>query len=104
MRFSTRVLGAPFLIAATAALIQPIHAQQAAGPRIRVTTRYTVRSDRTDDMAAAIKEYNAILKKAMWDKSYTIWRSVTGPAEMVRVDYHEKWAELDWEASNVAAK
>lgn len=62
---------------------------------IRTIMTYTVRSDRAGDMAAAIKEHNAILKKAQWDKTYTIWRSTSGPASIVRVDYHEKWADLD---------
>jgi hypothetical protein len=46
-------------------------------------------------MAAAIKEYNAILKKAQWNKSILIWRSLSGPTEMLRVDFHDKWSELD---------
>jgi hypothetical protein len=79
----------------TAAVILPVHAQQAPRPSIRTVTHYTIKTDRTGDMAAAIKEYNGVLKKALWDKTYTIWRSVTGPSELIRVDYFEKWAELD---------
>jgi hypothetical protein len=60
-----------------------------------VTSRYTVKSDRAGDLSAAIKEYNALLKKAGWDKRYTIWRSASGPGEMLRVDYYDKFADLD---------
>lgn len=76
------------------AVIPPILAQSKPAT-IRTIMTYTVKTDRAGDMAAAIKEYNAILKKALWDKSYTMWRSTTGPTEFVRVDYHAKWAELD---------
>ena len=75
--------------------IPSTHAQDASKPSIRATTHYILKSDRTGDMAAAIQEYNEILKKARWDKTYTIWRSASGPAEMMRVDYYDKWADLD---------
>jgi hypothetical protein len=81
-----------FLIAAAA--VPPILAQSKPAA-IRTIMTYTVKSDRAGDMAAAIKEYNAILKKALWDKTYTMWRSTTGPAQLVRVDYHANWADLD---------
>jgi hypothetical protein len=68
---------------------------QSKPANIRTITTFTVKNDRAGDAAAAIKEYNAILKKAQWDKSYTIWRSNSGPVSLVRVDYHEKWADLD---------
>lgn len=92
--FSTRFFASVFLMA-TAVVLQPIQAQQTPRPSIRSVAHYTVKADRAGDMAAAIKEYNGILKKALYDKSYTMWRSATGPTEMVRVDYHEKWADLD---------
>jgi hypothetical protein len=76
------------------ALLSDLQAQSKP-PTIRTIVTYTVRSDRAGDMAAAIKEYNAILKKAQWDKAYTIWRSTSGPGSLVRVDYYEKWADLD---------
>jgi hypothetical protein len=79
----------------TASVLQTIHAQQTVPPPIRSVSHITVKSDRSGDMAAAIKEYNAILKKAQWDKTYTIWRSLTGAGEIVRVDYYDKWADLD---------
>jgi len=94
IRFSPHAFRSVILM--TVASVQPmVHAQQAARPPIRTMTHYKLKADRMGDMAAAIKEYNGILKKALWDKSYTIWRSATGPGELVRVDYHEKWAELD---------
>ncbi len=87
-------------LGAIAAVVQPMRAQDAATLNIRAITRYTLKSDRTGDMAAAIKEYNDLLKKAHWDKPYTIWRSATGEGEMVRVEYYTKWSDLD---SNLAA-
>ena len=50
---------------------------------IRSITRYTVKSDRAGDLSAAIKEYNVVLKKAGWDQSMSVWRSLTGPSELV---------------------
>lgn len=67
---------------------------------IRAVTHYTVKSERAGDMAAAIKEYNEVLKKARYRNSYTIWRSVTGPLDMARVDMHQKWSELDQRPSD----
>jgi hypothetical protein len=87
-------------LGAIAAVVQPVPGQDAGTLNIRAITRYTLKSDRTGDVAAAIKEYNEILKKAHWDKAYSIWRSVTGEGELVRVDYYTKWSDLD---SNVAA-
>jgi hypothetical protein len=92
---TTRIFRPALIIAAAAAIIQPMQAQQGPAPQIRATTHYTVKSDRAGDLGAAIKEYNAILKKGLWDNSYTIWRSATGPTEMIRVDYFQKWADLD---------
>ena len=71
----------------------PLEAQ----PRgtIRSTTHVTIKPDRIGDFQAAVKEYVAVLKKANWDKSVSVWRSATGPAEYIRSSYVEKWAELD---------
>jgi hypothetical protein len=98
LRFSANVLRSAVFVTA-AALIQPIHAQTPRPP-IRTATHYTVKSERAGDLSAAIKEYNEILKKASWDKSYTIWRSSTGPTEMVLVSYYDKWADLDSTRAN----
>lgn len=84
---------AAVLLSATATIA--VHAQTTPRPPIRTISHYIVKSDRVGDMQAAIKEYNEILKKATWEKSYTIWRSDTGPREYIRVDYHQKWADLD---------
>jgi hypothetical protein len=70
-------------------------AQAQSNGTIRSIRRYTVKTERAGDMAAAIKEANAIYKKAGMDKSISIWRSLTGPTELVRVDYYEKFADLD---------
>ena len=88
VRNSVRVLALGFLVT------HSVPAAEQSG-NIRSIVRYTVKTDRTGDMAAAIKEYNAILQKAGWDKNMLLWRSMTGPTEMVLVTYHEKYAELE---------
>jgi hypothetical protein len=65
---------------------------------IRSIRHYTVKTERTGDLAAAIKEANAIYKKAGREKPILIWRSLTGPTELLRVDYYEKFADLDAES------
>lgn len=93
IRFSRVFLPAlPFVMAAAA--IPPVLAQSKPAT-IRSITTITAKADRADDMVAAMKEYSALLKKAHAGHSYTIWRSATGPAEYVRVDYHQTWADLD---------
>src|SRR5581483_11302903 len=74
-------------------------AQQPAAS-IRSVTYYTVKTERAGDMAAAIREYNEVLKKARYRNSYTIWRSVTGPSDLAKVDMHQKWSELDQNAAD----
>jgi hypothetical protein len=93
IRFSAPVLRSALFLTA-AAILQPIHAQTPRPP-IRSVIHYTVKSERAGDLSAAIKEYNEVLKKASWDKNYTIWRSSTGPMELLLVSYHDKWADLD---------
>ncbi len=97
IRFSRVFL--PALSCVMAVAVIPTILAQSKPATIRSITSYTVKTDRAGDMSAAIKEYNAILKKALWDKSYTTWRSATGPAEFVRVDYYQKWADLDTNVS-----
>jgi hypothetical protein len=46
------------------------------------------------DFEAAAKEYATVLKKAGWDKSFTVWRSLTGANEYLLGRYYEKWADL----------
>ncbi len=82
-------------VALAAIAIQAVPAQPVAFPPIQVSTRFVVKADRSGDLAAAIKEYNAVLKKAQWDKRITIWHSATGPTEMMRDDFYDKWADLD---------
>ena len=89
---SQRLPAAALALALSAAT--SISAQQPPAS-IRTVTHYTVKSERAGDMAAAIKEYNDVLKKARYRNSYTIWRSATGPANIARVDLHLKWSELD---------
>src|SRR5215472_17534067 len=76
-----------------AAATMPMAAQPKGN--IRSTTRIVVKPDRIGDFTAAAKDFTAVVKKANWDKSYTVWRSQTGPTEFLLSMYSEKWAELD---------
>jgi antibiotic biosynthesis monooxygenase (ABM) superfamily enzyme len=80
------------ILLAVAALATPASAQDA---NIRSVTFYTVKPDRIGDFQAEIKEYNAILAKAGSDRYSTIWVSLTGPYEYLRVQMYSKWADLD---------
>lgn len=73
------------------ALAQPVG-------NIRSIRHITVKAERAGDLTAAIKEANAVFKKAGREKPIIIWRSLTGPTELLRVDYYEKFADLDSEA------
>ncbi len=86
-------------VALAAVAIQAAGAQDKPFPPIRVSARYVVKADRAGDLAAAIKEYNGILKKMNWDTTYTVWRSQSGPGELIRVYFVEKWADLDQDVS-----
>lgn len=81
-----------FAMAFAAAMATPAHAQQAT---IRSVRFYNVKSDRTGDFQAAIKEYVEVVKKAGSERYYSIWASLTGPTEYARVDYYTKWADMD---------
>jgi hypothetical protein len=86
------------LALATALGVVPAEAQPAGN--IRSLTRYTLKTDKLGDMRAAIKEYNRVIKKAGSDRANTVWSSLTGPAELVLVSYHQKWAEFDAPAND----
>src|SRR5579863_2346034 len=75
------------------AAIPAIQAQ--TNTTIRSISNYTVKTERNADLSAAIKQYNAILKKAGYDKARLTFRSLTGPTHMVLATSHQKWAELD---------
>jgi hypothetical protein len=77
---------------AVASLAMPAQAQQT---NIRSVRFYTVKTDRVGDFQAAIKDANAIMAKAGSDRYFSIWASLTGPTEYVRVDNYTKWADLD---------
>jgi len=62
---------------------------------IRSVTFYTVKPDRVGDFQAEVKEYNAILAKAGSTGYSSMWASLTGPREYVRVQMYSKWADLD---------
>ncbi len=61
----------------------------------RSTTFYKINPGRVGDFQAAVKEYNAVLAKANYDKPYSMWVSQTGDREYALVSYHAKLAELD---------
>ena len=77
---------------AAAALVSPASAQDG---NIRSVTFYTVKPDRVGDFQAEIKEYNAVLAKAGSARYSSIWVSLTGPREYVRVQMYTKWADLE---------
>jgi hypothetical protein len=81
-----------FAMIAVAALVVPALAQQAT---IRSVRFYSVKFDRLADFQGAIKEYNEIVKKGGSDRYFTVWVSVTGASEYLRVDNYTKWADLD---------
>jgi hypothetical protein len=74
------------------ALAAPALAQQGT---IRSIGRWRVKPDRLGDFQSVLKEYNAVFKKANFDKTNTFWASMSGPSEYVLVRYYTKWAELD---------
>ena len=92
------VFGKAALVAAIAVTIisgleSPAFGQST--PNIRSSTNYTVKPERVADFTGAIKEYNAVLKKAGYDKGYTMWATASGPVEYRVVSYSSKWAEFD---------
>ncbi len=78
-----------------AAATAPSMLAQSKPATIRSIATFTVKADRVGDMEAAMKEHSAIFKKAHVDHNHTVWQSSTGPGAFVRVDYYEKWADLD---------
>ena len=66
-----------------------------APAKIRSVTRYVVTPGRVGDFRAAVKDYNAVLKKAEWDKAMTLWSAASGQNEFSLVRNHSKWAEMD---------
>jgi hypothetical protein len=82
-----------FAMVAGALLIAPARAQQGNIQSLRF---YSVKADRAADFEAATKEYKTLAAKAGSDRSFTLWRSLTGPLEYVRVDFYTKWADLDF--------
>ena len=74
-------------------LASPVFGQST--PNIRSSTNYTVKPDRVGDFTGAVKEYNALLKKAGYEKGYTMWVTASGPVEYRAVSYSSKWAEFD---------
>jgi len=71
---------------------------------IRSIVRLRVKSDRIGDFTSAAREYGEVLKKAKWDKSITVWQSLSGPTEYVVVAYYDKWAELDTRSTDPKLK
>lgn len=87
-RGRSTVLALTLLAAGTPAVAQ-------SNGNIRSSALITIKADRVGDFQAAAKDYVAILKKANWDKSYTVWRSLTGQNRYRLTMWAEKWAEFD---------
>ncbi len=75
-----------------AALVTSVAAQTG---NIRSVAFFTVKPDRIGDFQAEIKEYNTVAAKGGSTNYNSVWVSLTGPREYVRVTYYNKWAELD---------
>ena len=82
-------------LAATAATVGTLCAQQPAERNIQAVTRFCVKPERVADFPSIIKEYLPLFSKAGHKTPSTWWRSETGPGEFVVVIYHAKWSELD---------
>lgn len=95
MRLSSRCVflgSAAAVVAAGLTFATPVLGQT---ENLRTILRIRVKPDRVGDFRAGVKEYNAVLTKANYDKASTWWRSLSGPSEFVLVRYHAKYAELD---------
>jgi hypothetical protein len=68
---------------------------QSGPPTIRVSSFYTVKSDRVGDFLAATKEYATAVKEGGSERSFNLWMSLSGEREYVLVRHHRKWAEMD---------
>jgi hypothetical protein len=64
-------------------------------PAIRNVVRVHVKPDRAGDFQAAVKDYNAALKKAGWDKASYWWSSLTGTNEFHLVRNFSKYGDMD---------
>jgi hypothetical protein len=79
-----------FAIVVAAMLITPVRAQN-----VRSLFFYTIKPDRVGDFLAATKENAAVETKGGSERSFSVWHSLTGANEYVRVVNYTKWAELD---------
>jgi len=82
-------------LAATAATVGTLGAQQPAEKNIRSITRFYVKPDRVADFPSILKEFLPVFSKAGHKVPSDWWRSETGPSEFVVVSHHAKWSELD---------
>ncbi|HEV1284960.1 MAG TPA: hypothetical protein VNU44_06600 [Bryobacteraceae bacterium] len=80
-----------FAIAAVTLAISPARAQQGNIQGVRF---YTIKPDRVADFLAATKEVSALQTKAGSERYYSVWHSLSGANEYVRVDFYTKWADL----------
>ena len=82
------------VLAFTAAMVlsAPMWGQR---PTIRRATLSTVKSDRTGDFEAAVKQYNEIYAKIPGVRPRGIFQSLTGPHQFVLVRDYDKWEDLD---------
>ena len=82
-------------LAATAAAVGTLCAQQPAEKNIRAITRFYVKPERVGDFPSIIKEYLPVFSKAGHKVASSWWRSETGPGQFVVVANHAKWSEVD---------
>jgi len=77
--------------AAAVCLATPIRAQGT----IQSVRFYRVKPDRVADFNAATKQFAETVKKAGSERYYSVWHSLSGNNEYVRVDLYNKYADLD---------
>jgi len=89
-----RRIFAPLLL--TVAMGAPVGAQTEQ-PTIMRMMFVRLKADQVDEWASSLRDRQAILKKAGAKHAYSIWTSLTGDMDIVRVDLFSKWADLDTE-------
>lgn len=81
------------MCAALAATLSPIALPQQGN--IRSVTFFTIKGGEVGNYLSAVKELNAVLKKAGSTNYSSTWRAESGPREFALVRYHQKFAEMD---------
>jgi hypothetical protein len=71
-------------------LILPLSAQT-----LRVIDFYEPKREKMAEFRSAIADFNAVMRKAGGTDWYTIWSSLSGRSEYIRIQDYEHWADLD---------